>query len=736
MPPCHYCANLSIPRLVDLALQKFDAAAVPKAACYRHQPTFGDLEQSALGGCDLCRLILEVFKGTPEHDENEATDWAQWPVQWQSGGWGNGTKSMYTIAKDLKVSKVRIALSSYYAYWGMDHPLDEIRILDGLRVQVGPAYSLGFDDSDGSDGEDEVPEEDKVPGLVLAFSVPRSTPLYIRGFQIGRFQADPNLGSSIHFNLGNRWLQTCRENHPGCHFGNTAPLPTRVIDVGRTDGSEMPRVIHSLGGKAEYTALSHCWGGKVAPLLTTLTLTTFGLSLPYDALPANFRDAITITRRLGFRYLWIDSLCIVQDSEQDWANESRKMGDIYANSTLTISAMAASASTVGILHPDTTSPAAATPQAATLDVSSENSSPLAIGIERSQRDEESLDTLDSNSPLTARGWTLQEYVLSPRHLFYGKCRIYWKCPSAVYSDEAAEPLLPGPRIPDVTFDVLSSLLHPEALHSQRRATAHRSVVLQHYYRLVCAFSRRKLTFASDKLPAFSGLAQRLHAVIGGDYLAGLWSSDIKNGLLWTPEAGYCRHVTEPYRAPSWSWAVADGPVITDFAGETVAYPTRFDMQLLEYSVTPRDANNPFGHLKDGYLVLTGLTYRLVRTKQILWHRPSKDLSVGHALFDDPLPDGTGLGATEMIHFSFTRLYRVKTAAGADAILSIPIAKKRFSEERDTFEVDRDAFVDGEHLAFLVTRYRKLVGTASELSRHCLSSDSGLEERISTMKAVQ
>ncbi|KAK3906173.1 heterokaryon incompatibility protein-domain-containing protein [Staphylotrichum tortipilum] len=701
MPLCHYCANLSIPRLVDLAVQEFDAAAVPKAACYRHQPTFGDLEQSALGGCDLCRFILEVFKGTPKPDDNEAIDWTQWPVRWQSEGLSDGTKSMYTIAKDLKVSDVKIALSSYYAYWGMGHPLDEIRILDGLRVQVGPAYSLGFDDIDGIDGEDEVPEEDKVPGLVLAFSVPQSTPLHIRGFQVGRFQADPNLGSSTHFNLGNRWLQTCRENHPGCHFGNTPPLPTRVIDVGRTDGSEVPRVIHSLGAKAEYTALSHCWGGKIATLLTTATLTTFGRSLPYDALPANFRDAITITRRLGFRYLWIDSLCIVQDSEQDWASESRKMGDIYANSTLTISAMAAGASTVGILHRDTTSPAAATPQAATLHVSSENSSPLAIAIERNQRDEESLDTLDNSSPLSARGWTLQEFVLSPRHLFYGKRRIYWKCPSAVYSDEAAEALLPGPRIPDVTLDVLSSLLHPEALHSRRRATAHRSVVLQHYYRLVHAFSTRKLTFASDKLPAFSGLAQRLHAVIGGDYLAGLWSSDIKNGLLWRSESGYCRHLAEPYRSPSWSWAVADGPVITDYADETLTVPTPFDMQLLEYGITPRDENNPFGRLKDGYLVLTGLMYRLVRTKQILWHRPSKDVSVGQAVFDSPLPDGTGLGAAEMTWFSSTSLYRVETAAGADAILSIPLVGKRFLEERDTFEVDRDAFVDEELLALML-----------------------------------
>lgn len=81
---------------------------------------------------------------------------------------------------------------------------------------------------------------------------------------------------------------------------------------------------------AQYIAPSHCWGGSISPILTTGTLKQFQEFLPFDDLPANFRDAIIITRKLGIRYLWIDSLCILQnpnpgsedhDSKRDWQKE-------------------------------------------------------------------------------------------------------------------------------------------------------------------------------------------------------------------------------------------------------------------------------------------------------------------------------------------------------------------------------------------------------------------------------
>jgi hypothetical protein len=471
----------------------------------------------------------------------------------------------------------------------------------------------------------------------------------------------------------------------------------------------------------EYTSLSHCWGGNITPLLTTTTLAAFGMSLPYDELPANFRDAIAITRELGIRYLWIDSLCILQDSPQDWDSESKKMGDVYGNSTLTISAMASSRSTDGILQQGTSLPD--TPWPATLEVPTESGSFVTMTVEREDSDEESLATLERRSPLSSRGWTLQEAVLSPRRLFYGKNRIYWRCSTAFKSAAAAHDLAPGPNTPENTFPGVSSVFHSVAISPQLRSNRPEgSVVLEDYYRLVQSFSSRTLSFPSDKFPAFSGLAQRLGHAVGGDYLAGLWSSDIKNGLLWKFDAGYCRHLTRPYRAPSWSWAVTDGRVLFDYLEDRPSDPKPFDMQLLEYSITPKDKKNPFGQVEDGYLIVRGFVKGLVRTKQILTCKLPDVPSIGSGHFDEPLVDGTPdeLKANLEKHFSITDLHQIKNSSGDDCLLAISGAVGQLAEQ-DTFKVSKSDFFEEECLALLVRSYPLEPGIDDESEGYPISS---------------
>lgn len=113
------------------------------------------------------------------------------------------------------------------------------------------------------------------------------------------------------------WLHTCNTSHLECLGTSIPELPTRVIDVGMQEDWVGLRITHARKERAAYIALSHCWGGAISPMLTSKTIHAFQDRLPFLELPANFRDAITITRRLGFRYLWIDSLCIIQDSRED-----------------------------------------------------------------------------------------------------------------------------------------------------------------------------------------------------------------------------------------------------------------------------------------------------------------------------------------------------------------------------------------------------------------------------------
>ncbi|KAK0713227.1 heterokaryon incompatibility protein-domain-containing protein, partial [Lasiosphaeria miniovina] len=145
-----------------------------------------------------------------------------------------------------------------------------------------------------------------------------------------------NAGSEIGFLKVLHWMQDCIALHQRCAKNSSTPLPRRVLDLESLNAKDNLSVHESDNETGRYMCLSHCWGGSKYPAKTTsLTLEQNKESIPWDSLPKKFQDAIVFTRWLKVRYLWIDSLCIIQDSGQDWL-ESVKMVDIYRNSFLTI----------------------------------------------------------------------------------------------------------------------------------------------------------------------------------------------------------------------------------------------------------------------------------------------------------------------------------------------------------------------------------------------------------------
>lgn len=112
------------------------------------------------------------------------------------------------------------------------------------------------------------------------------------------------------FTLSKAWLDDCLENHPKCSNHSMSELPRRVIDV--TPG-RLRLVVPRVGKRAHWVALSHCWGQSSTFKTTSNTLESHKRRLDWEELPKTFRDAICVTRALGVRYLWIDSLCIIQD---------------------------------------------------------------------------------------------------------------------------------------------------------------------------------------------------------------------------------------------------------------------------------------------------------------------------------------------------------------------------------------------------------------------------------------
>jgi hypothetical protein len=104
-------------------------------------------------------------------------------------------------------------------------------------------------------------------------------------------------------------------------------LPTRVIDVGKSDKGVC--LYETKGEKSHYVALSYRWGDANMTLTTNATLSEHLHYIDVGTLCTTIRDAIHVTREIGFRYLWVDSLCIIQDSEEDWEREALRMGEVY-----------------------------------------------------------------------------------------------------------------------------------------------------------------------------------------------------------------------------------------------------------------------------------------------------------------------------------------------------------------------------------------------------------------------
>ena len=376
--------------------------------------------------------------------------------------------------------------------------------------------------------------------------------------------------------------------------GKAVPsLPTRVIAVGAADTESHLILSESKPGK--YVALTHVWGGLVPVRTTTTNIQDHLSQLPLSTLPPTFRDAVLITRHLKIEYLWIDAICIIQDSVRDWQAESSRMGEVYRNATITIAAVDADNSQAGFIKQRTrlslNMPSVALPPPET--------SPRNLHIEVVSRDP--LAHVDSHSPLSGRAWCLQEKLLSPRILYFGAHQTYFSCNTITHLEAY------GISLPDtILYNSLSfgksSLAH--GMHNLREnPTEYAAQSIWH--RVVNEYTTRSLTKPEDKLPALSGLASEFAQITGYHYLAGMWLETLTNDLLW----GVQDPLERPagtfaiYTAPSWSWASYHGPL-------SFGLPIPSRPRILKVETTLASLN-PFGQVSDGVLVIHARCKRAV-----------------------------------------------------------------------------------------------------------------------------
>ncbi|PVH81233.1 HET-domain-containing protein [Cadophora sp. DSE1049] len=372
------------------------------------------------------------------------------------------------------------------------------------------------------------------------------------------------------------WIQNCRLNHEACtaEKSEANELPHRLLDLQQREDASvfLVETRNNSACRAErYATLSHCWGKAhvIQTIKQTLLLRMQGID--WESLPKTFQDAITIVRALGVRFLWIDSLCIVQDDILDWKRESVRMAVIYSNSYINIAATGASDSRGGCLRPRSLKH--------TIPMCDITSFPVEVqknpkkptifvrpSLERvhqrySTRSSHEFDLPDSQTvPLLSRAWVFQERHLAPRTLHFHPSEMVMECKS-------------GLRCECSGLDSVTPRGRRDSLHLK---SSEPGEIFKSWLDVVEEYSKLCLTRESDRLPALTGVATVFQRRLGCAYLAGIWQDDIARGILWAvaqhQRVRSPRSVRRHNFAPTWSWA----SLTMDVGGSRIMFPAGHD----------------------------------------------------------------------------------------------------------------------------------------------------------------
>lgn len=408
--------------------------------------------------------------------------------------------------------------------------------------------------------------------------------------------------SAATLDLASTWLEKCIASHPECNRDiMTARMPTRLLKLGYPTPEQLQLCINKHARtNSRYMTLSHCWGSAQFLKLTTGSVEQLSMGIYLSSLPQTFQDAAKIAKRLGVQYLWIDSLCIFQDSVEDWQRESSMMGDVYKGALCNIAATASADSSGGCFRKR--EPRLLEPCTITTGYTNHSNNEYHI------RENDYLrNILHCRQPLFHRGWVVQERVLPPRVLHFGETQVFWECRTEDACETYPSGLLP------TTYNTSDCLKRQNWLTSTTNAHTQPGTqnfqilcedVYSFWWKIIVAYSQCNLTREEDKLVAISGLAKEVYTAFEGhnEYLAGLWRRNILYQLLWTCGSFSTLGVRpEHYRAPTWSWASLDGNIHkpTSRDPRPNLYVTLIDVQV------DCSTENAFGQVKTGYIRLRG-----------------------------------------------------------------------------------------------------------------------------------
>jgi hypothetical protein len=548
---------------------------------YAHHTNLEDLYRAASSGCPLCRLLWMHISNDFHFVPNQTLD--------------------RFLRREFYFDYLTFSIS----------PITDVR---------SPAYLLNFVYG----GNESINYYDDVYHLQLCLASTNGQYYVVevkmiltsedQDYQLHGGSIALHTGSDATMNFATDHIQRCEQNHKKC--SKTIPegwKPTRLIDLAPLDEPVQPKllVVDDNATSIAYVTLSHRCGSAEMFRLTHKNIDSLQQRIPLEKLSKTFQDAFITAKKLGMRYVWVDSLCIVQDQADDWQKEAERMKDIYSNARFNISATGAIASDDGLFF-----------SRDKLDLE-----PFVVKLEAPEGSESwtkgSYYLLDpsmwssniSKAPLIKRGWVLQERILARRILHFCRNQVFFEC----HELDACE-LFPN-GLPETWIFQSRKLGAPSSGHFKRldpeldggwlretksmnRLKSESALnIFSVWAELVETYSSLTLTKWEDKLVAFSGIAKMMNELLADDYLAGLWKRQLPYHLLWSRrQDGGLK--TEPmiYIAPSWSWASVQAPVtlhpVTDGQSEDIL----IDVIDTETYVDGKDVT---GTVFGGYIKLKG-----------------------------------------------------------------------------------------------------------------------------------
>lgn len=392
--------------------------------------------------------------------------------------------------------------------------------------------------------------------------------------------------------------------------------PRRLVAVGSKDDFSDVRLCPSSIIQLDYTyvTLSHCWGPDgLSYKLTSALEECFMRRLPWEDMPQTFKDAIVFTRklknRLGVDYIWIDALCIIQDSPEDWKNESGIMGHVYKNALCNLAASSGLNSDHGLFH-------ARSPFSFHQCIIKGGPKSALQGSFVIRSPSDWFHQLD-DSPLSTRAWAYQEILLAPRVVYFTPLCLFWKCSSLCASEKDEELIdVPVPQVISFQGLALEELSTP---HDSTRANQ----VHEFWHHIVRDYSQGELTYPGDRLVAISGLAKETQSLMRNlsvsplTYVAGLWMCCFTFGMLWYVSDRRAKTRLEGSCAPSWSWASVKGEIghAIEFTEESNALVPPLKIIAVKAEYVNEDS---FGQVKSAAVRLRGSLLKYAWPLQASW----------------------------------------------------------------------------------------------------------------------